>query len=90
VRVCWGMVLFTVNVVQAKPSAGHDSPAILIEMADRLPLVHEDVATAVLEVIPPRRVPLGKRIFWRLILWVMKSSAGRKWIARRYGPSRII
>ncbi|MFM7396408.1 MAG: hypothetical protein ACKO42_04755 [Gammaproteobacteria bacterium] len=59
-------------------------------MVDQTPLVHEDVAAAVLAVIPPRRVPLGKRLFWRLILWVMKSSAGRNWISHRYGPSRSI
>jgi hypothetical protein len=54
-------------------------------MVDRSPLIHEDVGPAVMAVIPPRPVPVLKRIFWRLVLWLLKSPSGRAWIARRYG-----
>lgn len=68
-----------------KPSARHDPPAILAWMTDRAPLHHEDVGTAIQAVIPPRPVPFGKRLFWRLVLWALQTSVGRNWIARRYG-----
>lgn len=83
--VCWGMTL-TVHFRWHKPSARHDAPAILTSMIDRAPLFHEDVGAAVQAVIPPRRVPLGKRVFWRVVLWLMKTSVGRSLIARRYQP----
>lgn len=54
-------------------------------MIDRAPLHHEDVGTAIQVVIPPRPVPFGKRLFWRLVLWALQTSVGRTWIARRYG-----
>lgn len=45
---------------------------------------HEDVGAAVYAVIPPRRVPLGKRLFWRIVLRLLRSERGRAWIASRY------
>jgi hypothetical protein len=49
---------------------------------------HEDVGAAVYAVIPPRPVPLRKRLFWRLILTLLGSRRGRAWIAARYGITR--
>ncbi|MFZ9303766.1 MAG: hypothetical protein ACO266_00900 [Steroidobacteraceae bacterium] len=51
--------------------------------ADRL--VHEDVGRAVYAAIPPCRVPLSKRVFWRIVLVLLSSARGRAWIAARYG-----
>jgi hypothetical protein len=48
-------------------------------------LVHEDVGMAVYAAIPPRRVPLAKRLFWRIVLVMLSSARGRAWIAARYG-----
>jgi hypothetical protein len=53
-------------------------------MTDRSALFHEDVGAAMQAAIPPRPVPLGKRVFWHLVLWLMKTSSGRALIARRY------
>lgn len=86
-RVCWGMA-FEVDICEVKPSASHDTPAILIEMAERFSLHHEDVGAAIQRAIPPRRVPLGKRIFWRIVLWLLHTSAGRALIVRRYATHR--
>jgi len=47
-------------------------------------VVHEDVGTAIYAVIPPRPVPLGKRLFWRLVLRLLRSPRGRAWLAARY------
>jgi hypothetical protein len=77
---------FTVHFRWHKTSARHDAPAILTLMIDRAPLFHEDVGAAVQAVIPPRRVPLGKRVFWRVVLWLMTTATGRSLIARRYRP----
>jgi hypothetical protein len=68
-----------------KPSARRDVPAILTAMVNKLPLHHEDVGTAIQAVIAPRPVPFGKRVFWRLVLWVLQTSVGRALIAHRYG-----
>jgi len=77
---------FTVHFRSHKPSARHDAPAILTWMINRAPLTHEDVGAAVQAVIPPRRVPLGKRVFWRVVLGLMTTATGRSLIARRYRP----
>ncbi|MGH8258274.1 MAG: hypothetical protein ACREUG_01135 [Steroidobacteraceae bacterium] len=44
--------------------------------------VHEDVSDAFYAALPPRRVPLGKRLFWRLVLSAAASRAARWWSAR--------
>jgi len=51
-------------------------------------LSHEDVGVAVYAAIPPRSVPLAKRLFWRLVLFLLSSARGRAWIASRYGVAR--
>jgi hypothetical protein len=46
---------------------------------------HRDVGGMALAAIPPRRVPVGKRIFWSTLLAVLRTEAGRRWVRRRYG-----
>jgi hypothetical protein len=38
--------------------------------------VHREAALAFYRAIPPRPVPLGKRVFWRLVLALAGSRAG--------------
>ncbi|MFN7272086.1 MAG: hypothetical protein ACK51K_15270 [Gammaproteobacteria bacterium] len=47
------------------------------------PPVHEDVGAAVAAVIPPRRVPLQKRLFWSTVLLLLRFPRGRAWLASR-------
>jgi hypothetical protein len=35
----------------------------------------------VLAVIPPRAVPWKKRVLWRLVLWILRTAAGRRALA---------
>ena len=42
---------------------------------------HEDVGAAIRAVIPPRPVPWRKRVLWRVMLWILRSAAGRRWLA---------
>jgi hypothetical protein len=37
---------------------------------------HQDVRAAVFAVIPQREATLGKRVFWRLVLWLARYPAG--------------
>jgi hypothetical protein len=48
----------------------------------RCAFVHHDVSGAVRAALPPRRVPLVKRLFWRLLLAFAASRAGRWWSTR--------
>lgn len=48
--------------------------------------VHEDVAAVVEAVLPPRRVPWSKRLFWWLVLLLLRSRPTRDWLLRRYAP----
>jgi len=72
-----------------------DQAAILRPMADELTatrseavVAHEDVSAAVYAVIPPRRVPLAKRAFWRVVLYLLRHRRGRAWLAATYGGRR--
>ena len=56
-------------------------------MTDPAKLVHEDVGAAVYAAIPPRPVPLTKRIFWWLVLRLLGSRLGRAIIAARHGST---
>lgn len=47
--------------------------------------VHEDVAALAAAAIPPRPVPLGKRLMWRAVFALLATSFGRRWLARRAG-----
>lgn len=46
--------------------------------------VHQDLSRQTAGLIPPRRVPLGKRLFWSALLTVLRTGAGRRWVQRRY------
>jgi hypothetical protein len=50
-------------------------------MSDPAKLVHEDVGAAVYAAIPPRRVPLAKRLLWGGALRLLGSRPGRALIA---------
>src|SRR5213082_2804187 len=40
------------------------------------PHVHRDIAVPFYRAIPPRRVPLAKRIFWRVVLALAATRTG--------------
>lgn len=40
--------------------------------------LHRDIAAAFYQAIPPRPVPLGKRIFWRVVLTLVSHPFGKK------------
>jgi hypothetical protein len=43
--------------------------------------VHRDIGTAFYRAVPPRPVPLRKRIFWSLVLWLAGSRTGKQILA---------
>ena len=43
---------------------------------------HHDVRAAVFAVVPQRRASLGKRAFWRLVLWLARYDAGLRLLRR--------
>jgi hypothetical protein len=45
--------------------------------------VHEDVSALAAAAVPPRPVPLGKRLFWRAVFALLATRAGRRWLERR-------
>jgi len=45
--------------------------------------VHEDVSAQAAIAVPPRAVPLGKRLFWRAVFALLATRAGRRWLERR-------
>jgi hypothetical protein len=47
-------------------------------------VVHEEVSQAVLAVVPPRAVPWRQRLLWATAFALLRSAAGRRWLARRY------
>ncbi len=44
--------------------------------------LHYDLSEAFYSAVPPRPVPLAKRLFWRLVLSAAASPIGRRWLAR--------
>jgi hypothetical protein len=44
--------------------------------------LHHDASRALYAALPPRRVPLAKRLLWHLVLAVAASRAGRRWLGR--------
>lgn len=40
--------------------------------------VHREIAAAFYRAIPPRHAPLSKRFFWRVVLGLLASKAGRR------------
>lgn len=43
--------------------------------------VHRDIGTAFYRAVPPRAVPLRKRFFWLLVLWLAGSRTGKQVLA---------
>ena len=46
---------------------------------------HRDVRAAVFAVVPQRRAPLAKRLFWRLVLFLAQFPAGLKLLKKLRG-----
>ncbi len=44
--------------------------------------LHYDLSEVFYRAVPPRRVPLRKRLFWRVVFSAAGSRAGRWWLAR--------
>ncbi|HEY1889633.1 MAG TPA: hypothetical protein VGG63_04465 [Steroidobacteraceae bacterium] len=40
--------------------------------------LHRDIGKTFYRAVPPRPVPLGKRVFWRLVLWLAGTSTGKR------------
>jgi hypothetical protein len=77
--------------------ATFDAPVVLRTDADRILVksgasevtlrvagvfVHRDVTRAFEGSVPPRRAPLGKRLFWSLVLALAGTSIGRRLLLR--------
>ncbi len=45
--------------------------------------VHEDMSAVAASAVPPRVVPLGKRLFWRAVFALLETRSGRRWLERR-------
>ena len=43
--------------------------------------VHRDIGRAFYRAVPPRPVPLTKRLFWSLVLWLAGSRTGKQILA---------
>lgn len=46
---------------------------------------HRDVRAEVFAAVPQRRAPAGKRVFWRLVLWLARFPAGLRLLRRLRG-----
>ena len=46
---------------------------------------HRDVRAAVFAVVPQRRAAIGKRLFWRLVLFIARFPAGLRLLQRLRG-----
>lgn len=46
---------------------------------------HQSLEKLFLDVIPPRRVPLGKRVFWRVLLALLSFAPTRALVLRLRG-----
>lgn len=47
--------------------------------------LHRDVRAEVFAAVPQRRAPIGKRAFWRIILFVAQFPAGLRLLKRLRG-----
>jgi hypothetical protein len=46
---------------------------------------HRDVRAAVFAVVPQQRASIGKRLFWRLVLFIARFPAGLRLLQRLRG-----
>lgn len=51
-------------------------------LESRRSFVHRDASAAFYAALPPRRVPLAKRVLFRLMLASAGSRIGRRWLGR--------
>ncbi|MFO1427719.1 MAG: hypothetical protein U1F11_12270 [Steroidobacteraceae bacterium] len=47
--------------------------------------VHEDLSQRARELLPPQPVPWRQRLLWSAAFLLLRTSAGRAWLARRTG-----
>ena len=40
--------------------------------------IHRDIGRVFYRAVPPRPVPLNKRLFWGVVLWLVASRAGKR------------
>lgn len=66
-------------------NAQSQAPRIVTTLGDGRQIVHRDVSGLAAALIPPRPVPLRKRLFWSTLLRVLRTERGRRWVQRRYG-----
>lgn len=59
------------------------APGRAWELAALRAYLHYDLSEAFYRAVRPRRVPLAKRLFWRVVLAAAASRPGRRWLARR-------
>ncbi len=58
-----------------------------VDVFDGVPprvFVHEDIVAVIEAVVPPRRVPWSRRLFWQLVFLLMRHRPTRDWLLRRY------
>ena len=46
---------------------------------------HRDVRAVVFAVVPQQRAGVGKRLFWRVVLWLARFPAGLRLLRRLRG-----
>jgi hypothetical protein len=46
---------------------------------------HRDVSAEVFAAVPQRRAPIGKRLFWHIVLFVARFPAGLRLLKRLRG-----
>ena len=46
---------------------------------------HRDVSAEVFAVVPQRRASIGKRLFWRVVLFIARFPAGTRLLKRLRG-----
>lgn len=54
-------------------------------LPDAVLFLHVDFGAESAAAIAPRPVPWRKRLFWSVLLAVLRTEAGRRWVSRRYG-----
>ena len=59
-------------------------PALPVDAAQR-DARHRDVRAEVFAAVPQRRAPLGKRLFWRLVLFMARFPLGLRLMKRLRG-----
>ena len=47
--------------------------------------LHRDVRAAVFAVVPQQRASIGKRLFWRMVLFIARFPAGLRLLQRLRG-----